>query len=156
MSAITLYLLGESLPVAPVLGVGVVGGVTFSVQFEGRPNGSKRNLHRRSADSTAASVSSSTDFCSKGAEELDLLDVGEGPHVGLHVIGVHEVCPMVPIALPFVVSRIHDPIGDGCIRSSEKTSELSLSANWNSLQDAFCVSEKSELNLSRNARSVSS
>jgi hypothetical protein len=139
-----------------VLGVGVVGGVAFSIQFEGRPNGAKRNLHRCSADATPSSVSSTTDFCSKGAEELDLFDVGEGPHVGVHVIGVHEVGPMVPIALPFVVSRIHDPIGDGCIRSSEKTSELSLSASRNSFQDAFCVSEKSELNLSRNARSVSS
>ena len=139
-----------------MLGVGVVGGVSFSIQFEGRADGAKRNLHRCSADSTPSSVSSSTDFRSKGAEELNLFDVGEGPEMGVQLIVPHEGCQMVPIVLPFVVSRIHDPIGDGFIRSSEKTSELSLSASRNSFQDAFCVRAKSELNFCKKEKSVSS
>lgn len=62
LPAEALYLLGEALPVGSVLGVGVVGGVGFSIQFEGRADGSKRDLNRRSADATASSESSSTHF----------------------------------------------------------------------------------------------
>ena len=156
LSSVALYLLGEALPVAAGLAVGIVGGVAESVQFKGRADGSKRNLDCRSADSTASSESSRTDFCSKGAEELNLLDVGDGPQVGVHVMGSHEGDPVVPIAFPFVVSRIHDPIGDGSIRSSEKTSELSLLESRNSCHEEFCVRGKSELNLTRKATSVSS
>ena len=103
----------------------------------------------------AFSVSSVADFFSEGAEQFDagwkwgLLEIGvQSKHGG-------ELAPTVPIALPFFVSRVHDPIGDGCIRSSEKTRELSLSLNWNSCQEAFCVRAKSWLNFRRNCKSLS-
>ena len=62
LPAVPLYLLGEALPVASDLAVGVVGGIGLSSQFEGRPDSSKRNLHCRSADAMPSSESSRTDF----------------------------------------------------------------------------------------------
>jgi hypothetical protein len=102
----------------------------------------------------AFSVSSSTHIFGKGAEEFDLVGMRDMAEVGVQASAVEELAPMVPIACPFVVGRIHDPIGDGFIRSSEKTSNASLVAGRKSRQEASCVRGKSELNFERKEKSL--
>ena len=77
-------------------------------------------------------------------------------HMGVHAILSHELAPMVPIVSPFVLSRIHNAIGNGIVYSSERTNESSLLDGRNKSQDAPCVRGKSELNLCKNCKSESS
>lgn len=99
MSAVAFKEFPNSLPVGgPASGAEAVGGIGFCSQFEGRADGTKRDLHCSSADLMASAESSCACFCSKGAEELNLVDVREPFKKGVHVIGLDEVLPMLPIA----------------------------------------------------------
>ena len=136
--------LGDPLPVGGFVdGVGVVGGVGLFSQFEGRANGTERDLNRSTADLMAFAESPGSDSCSEGTEEVNSLLIRKRLEHGVHVrasdLGSDEEAPMVPIACPFCLSRIQDPIGNISVCSSEKTSEETLLDNWNSCQDASCV-----------------
>jgi hypothetical protein len=83
--------------------------------------------------------------CPASETEKEVNSVGVG-HIGEH--GIHtmewldEFGPTLPIALPIVVIRTHDPSVDGFPRSSEKIRKLSLSLKRKTRHELFCRSFK--------------
>jgi hypothetical protein len=125
LTSVCLYL---SLDWHPVLPWAAVGRVGESFQFERRADGTKRDLNGASSEFLAVPVISCP--CPESEAEKEVNSVGVG-HIGEH--GVHsmewfdEFGPKLPIALPFVVIRSHDPSVDVLPRSSEKIRKQSLS-----------------------------
>ena len=66
----------------------------------------------------------------------------------------HSVGPMVPKALPFVVTCLHDAMVHGFISSSELMRVVTLELRRSSRQESFCRGNL-VLNLVRNSKYVS-
>jgi hypothetical protein len=70
------------------------------------------------------------DPLSECGEKFDLFGCWQSGEHGVHTSErLEEVAPMFPIALPFLVIRLHDPSVDVSPLSSEKTREASLLLN---------------------------
>ena len=90
---------------------------------------------------------------SKGCEEFNAVVGGDSDELGVHVMErFDESFPMVPVVLPFLVSRRHDASIGASPFSSEKTQEASLLLKWKPCHEQFC-SGKDELNVSKNSSS---
>ena len=71
------------------------------------------------------------DMFSKGSEKFDSLGSGDICELGIHMMeGHNEFCPMLPIALPFLVICRHDASVNALPLSSEKMSEVILELRW--------------------------
>ena len=93
---------------------------------------------------SAVPVVALPDPVSEAEKEVDAVGVW---HVGEHFVHPSEggdvLAPKLPIALPLVVIRSHDPSVDVFPRSSEKIRELSLSLKRKTLHEAFCSGKES-------------
>ena len=72
---------------------------------------------------------------------------------GVHPLDLAEMDPVGKILHPHSVSRSHDPVGTGVLRSEVNTSELSLVFRRSISHELSCVRGKSRLNLVRKASS---
>ena len=125
---LTAVRLDLSLDWHPILPWASVGRVGESFQFERRADGTKRDLSGASSDFMAVPVISCPCPESEAEKEVDSVGVWHSGEHGVHSMeGLDELCPEVPIALPFVVIRSHDPSVDILPRSSEKIRKQSLS-----------------------------
>jgi hypothetical protein len=108
-------------------------------------DGTKRDLNGASSDLSAFPVVALPDPVSESKKkEVDAVGVW---HVGEHFIHTSEgfdvLTPKLPIALPLVVIRSHDPSVDIFPRSSEKIRELSLSLKQKVLHESFYSGKES-------------
>ena len=111
----------------------------MSIQFEGLADGTDGNLYGASSDPLTFATLPTMYMFSKSGDELDLLDSGDGGEHGVHVMeGHNEVCPMLPIALPFFVIHCHDASIDAAPLSSEKTSKVSLELRQQLCHEESC------------------
>ena len=87
---------------------------------------------------------------SKGSEEFDAVEHGDGGEHGVHATErINELFPIVPVAPPFLVSHHHNASIDVLPFSSEQTQETSLLLRQKPCHEQFC-SGKEKLNVSKN------
>ena len=149
------YLLLESWPV-DLSSLVLVRGAGFSSQLEGLGNGCQRLLNSLTANLIFSSGISSAYPTGKGLDKgkaFVVRAVGEVGILDLEEVS-EEVGPVCPEFLPSLVSLSHNPMGCRSRRSSEKTSEVSLSCRWCMCQEAPCVRGKEWLNFVRSSESV--
>ena len=135
LAAVGFYL---SLKLQPVLALASVGGVRESLQFEGLADGTKRDLNGASSDLRAFAVITSPAPDSEAEKEVNSVGSRDICEHGVHAKWLDEFAPKLPIALPFVVIRSHDPSVDVSPRSSEKIRELNLSLSRKTRHESSC------------------
>ena len=129
-----------------------VARVRFCSQFEARADGTWRDLNSLSANLPPSADASTSDELSKGLQGVDGGFCANVSELGVQVTVFAEFGPGTPITFPFFVRRLHESMLCGCVRSSEKTKELSLELKRNSCQEAFCSRGNSALKDWRKAR----
>jgi len=122
--------LNESFEGEPIPAFAAVGRVGPSVHLEGLADGTYRDLNGCSSDASSVAAMTVPDPLSECGEKFDSLGRWHRGEHGVHTSErVEEFAPMFPIALPFLVIRLHDPSVDVSPHSSEKTCEASLLLN---------------------------
>ena len=93
--------------------------IVFQSHFEGRADGSKRDLNGLSFDSSSIAGLSSPDPFSEAHDCADVLFFGATFETRVHLKTSGEFDPMVPMSDPFLVIRSHDASVCCVPRSSE-------------------------------------
>ena len=119
----------------------------MSIQFKCLADGTdSADLYGPSSDLLFLATVAIMDVFGKGSNEFDSLDGGDIGELRVHMMeGCNEVCPMVPIALPFFVICCHDASIDALSLSSEKTTKVILELRWKLHSEVSCKG-KVELN----------
>ena len=100
----------------------MVERVWESVHFECLADGADCDLDGTCLNLDALATGASTDMLSEGGEEFDAVECGGGGEHGVHTTeGSDESLPMVPVAPPFFVSRLHNASIDASPFSLEQT-----------------------------------
>ena len=104
-------------------GAGFVEGIWPAVQFEGRADGSKRNLNCLHSDARAFGKFTFSNSVGKKFQGGNLFVWGNFGEVWVHVNFSAVFLPMMPKALPFLVTCRHDAIVHGFVNSIVMTRE---------------------------------
>ena len=104
------------------MAVSAVERVQESVHFECLADGADHDLDSACLNLDALATGTSADMLSEGSEEFDVVGSGGGGEHGVHTTeGSDESLPMVPVAPPFFVSRLHNASIDASPFSLEQT-----------------------------------